>query len=56
MVPVEEDKETGKTHEAAHKDNPFMRGIMGFDDYNYNNINELVLIEEPARAERRKLV
>lgn len=34
---------------------PFMRGIMEFDDYNYKNINDYVLIEEPKDPNKRKL-
>lgn len=30
-----------------------MRGIMTFDDYNYRQLNQYVLIEEPGEKERR---
>ena len=32
-----------------------MRGIMEFDDYNYKNLNDYVLIEEPRDPNKRKL-
>lgn len=34
---------------------PFMRGIMLFDDYNYKNLNEYVLIEEPIDENKKKI-
>ena len=34
---------------------PFMRGIMTFDDYNYKSLNEYVLIEEPSDPNKRKI-
>jgi len=27
---------------------PFARGALNFDDFNYNNVNQYVLLEEPA--------
>ncbi len=32
---------------VGNVNHPFTRGIMRFDDYNYNLINEYVLIEDP---------
>lgn len=32
-----------------------MRGIMLFDDYNYKNLNEYVLIEEPIDENKKKI-
>ena len=34
---------------------PFMRGIMTFDDYNYKNVNDYVLVEEPRDPNKRSL-
>lgn len=34
---------------------PFMRGIMTFDDYNYKNVNDYVLVEEPKDPKKRQL-
>ena len=33
-----------------------MRGIMEFDDYNYNQYNDYVLLEEPGVRERKKIL
>jgi len=32
-----------------------MRGIMTFDDYNYKNVNDYVLVEEPKDPKKRQL-
>lgn len=33
-----------------------MRGIMSFDDYNYKQYNQYVLIEEPCESARRRQI
>jgi hypothetical protein len=33
-----------------------MRGIMEFDDFNYKNYNEYILLEEPTVVERRRII
>jgi hypothetical protein len=45
MIPLKHD-EDGKAIEAANISHPFMRGIMEFDDYNYNQYNEMILVPE----------
>lgn len=37
-------------------DHPFMRGIMNFDDYNYNSYNKYILTHEPGHSERRRII
>lgn len=32
---------------VGNVNHPFTRGIMRFDDYNYNLINDYVLLEDP---------
>ena len=46
MVPLALDDE-GKEVEPANVQHPFMRGIMNFDDYNYKQFNDFVLVEQP---------
>ena len=55
MVPLKTD-ELGHPIEPKNKNNPFMRGIMEFDDYNYSNLNDFILLEEPAMAEKRRII
>jgi hypothetical protein len=55
MVPLKED-ELGRMHEPKNKNNPFMRGIMEFDDYNYSQVNEFILLEEPAELEKKRII
>lgn len=45
MIPLKFD-DNGKATEAANISHPFMRGIMEFDDYNYNQYNEMILVPE----------
>lgn len=33
---------------------PFMRGIMAFDDYNYDQYNEYILIQDPNEIANEK--
>lgn len=33
-----------------------MRGIMAFDDYNYNHFNSYVLLEEPGNEEKNRII
>lgn len=42
MVPIQQTE--GKYAEPENIQHPFMRGIMTFDDYNYQNYNDLVLL------------
>lgn len=52
MVPLTETT-SGDIIQPTNTDHPFMRGIMAFDDYNYNQINDYVLIEEPEYKLKR---
>lgn len=56
MVPCEEDDDGNQLEIVGNSKHPFMRGIMRFDDYNYNQFNEYVLIEEPKEFEKRKMI
>lgn len=53
MVPISLNKSM-ELIEPKNTMQPFMRGIMTFDDYNYKNLNEYVLIEEPNDFLKRK--
>lgn len=48
--------EDGHLREPANQNHPFMRGIMNFDDYNYNAINEFVLVSETSKNVKNKKV
>ena len=50
MVPIKYDEE-GNQEDVGHAYNPFMRGVMEFDDYNYAVHNPYVLVEDPKYAE-----
>jgi len=50
MVPIKYDDD-GNIEEVAHAYNPFMRGVMEFDDYNYAIHNPYVLVEDPRVIE-----
>ena len=52
MVPINSD-EDGNITEPINIQHPFMRGIMNFDDYNYKNFNDYVLIEEPGSFDKK---
>lgn len=54
MVPIKYDEE-GNQEDVGHAYNPFMRGVMEFDDYNYAVHNPYVLVEDPKYAEEAKL-
>ena len=54
MIPITM-RNDDELEEPKRLNQPFMRGIMEFDDYNYKNLNEYVLIEEPKDLNRRKL-
>ena len=54
MIPINHDEE-GQIEEVAHAYNPFMRGIMEFDDYNYAVHNPYVLVEDPKFADTKVL-
>lgn len=43
MTPLEPDLDLSKTGDETTLQNPFKRGIMQFDDYNYNSVNPYVL-------------
>ena len=50
MVPVVNDTQKREGEEGVlNKNHPFMRGIMNFDDYNYNHYNSFVLLENPKK-------
>ena len=47
MVPTEQmnqQQKSGEQHQKRSISQPFTRGIMTFDDYNYKAFNELVLL------------
>ena len=46
MIPIKLDEE-GNVEEVTHAYNPFMRGVMEFDDYNYAVHNPYILVEDP---------
>lgn len=50
MIPIKYDDD-GNVEEVAHAYNPFMRGVMEFDDYNYTVHNPYVLVEDPKYAD-----
>ena len=50
MIPITIDAEE-QIEEVPHAYNPFMRGVMEFDDYNYDIHNPYVLVEDPKFAE-----
>ena len=53
MIPIKYDDE-GNQEEVSHAYNPFMRGVMEFDDYNYALHNPYVLVEDPKYADDEK--
>ena len=53
MIPIKYDEE-GNQEEVSHAYNPFMRGVMEFDDYNYSVHNPYVLVEDPKYADDDK--
>jgi len=53
MIPINYDEE-GNQEEVIHAYNPFMRGVMEFDDYNYAMYNPFILVEDPKYAEDEK--
>lgn len=53
MIPINYDEE-GNQEEVVHAYNPFMRGVMEFDDYNYAMYNPFILVEDPKYAEDDK--
>ena len=55
MVPVDYDNE-GREVVSPNINHPFMRGIMNFDDYNYQSFNKYILTEEPGGSERRRII
>lgn len=50
MIPIKLDEE-GNVEEVTHAYNPFMRGVMEFDDYNYTVHNPYILVEDPRYVE-----
>ena len=50
MIPITIDADD-QVEEVPHAYNPFMRGVMEFDDYNYSIHNPYVLVEDPKFAE-----
>ena len=55
MVPLQTDDE-GREVEQANAEHPFMRGIMTFDDFNYNHFNKFVLVPAPATHKEKQLL
>lgn len=55
MIPVEYDDE-GIEKQPSNVYHPFMRGIMHFDDFNYKQFNQYVLLEEPHESEKKRVV
>ena len=53
MIPIKHDDE-GNLEEVAHAYNPFMRGVMEFDDFNYAVHNPYVLVEDPNKTANYK--
>jgi hypothetical protein len=47
MVPINHDAEDPEERLPTTTAQPFQRGVMTFDDYNYNMTNQYILIEEP---------
>ena len=58
MLPLESEGDGPNTLKVSNPQNPFMRGIMAFDDYNYCQFNEHILVENPSKADvsRQKLL
>ena len=50
MIPIKYDEE-GRVEENVHAYNPFMRGVMEFDDFNYTVHNPYIFVEDPKLAE-----
>ena len=48
MVPINEDNDGNLVSNDQNTSHPFMRGIMQFDDYNYKQFNDFVLVPEPT--------
>ena len=55
LVPVKPLNED-VSQKPQNSQHPFMRGIMTFDDYNYSQFNEHVLLEEPEAKERKRIL
>lgn len=53
MIPLKHDDD-GKAIEQANISHPFMRGVMEFDDYNYNQYNEMILVPDVKDASPEK--
>ena len=51
MLPLESEGDGPNTLKVSNPQNPFMRGIMAFDDYNYCQFNEHILVENPTKAD-----
>lgn len=50
MIPIKYDEE-GRAEENVNAYNPFMRGVMEFDDFNYTVHNPYILVEDPKLVE-----
>ena len=55
MIPLKTDEDEKTIEQVKNPYNPFMRGVMEFDDYNYKLYNPYVLLKEPEdeRAKRQ---
>jgi hypothetical protein len=45
MIPAKESRKQQSGRSRSQK--PFMRGIMGFDDYSYRSFNHHIFVEDP---------
>lgn len=48
MIPIKHDELGNEINQEDADIAPFARGALNFDDFNYENINQYVLLEEPA--------
>lgn len=53
MIPIKHDDD-GNLEDMPNAYNPFKRGVMEFDDYNYRVHNPYVLVEDPKVVEYEK--
>ncbi len=49
MVPIKATRD-GKLFEPRNTKQPFMRGIMNFDDYNYKSLNDFIFVKYPGES------
>ena len=56
MLPNERHKSESAKRQPTNPRHPFSRGIMTFDDYNYDQFNDHVLISQPLKEKRKVIV